>query len=186
MNIKSKTILAAPLVLAILLSACDAGSASAQRIQELGGEVASGVSRTGAQINENCPTPAPGESDQAVVNAAEPDLLVSGEEVEGIPNPAERDGNLDRVNRSPERPAEGREVTAPGPGSETNLPSSQGEIPLDDTLGDVNKGIDREDDGTPVETDIFASLMAFLQQLFGAVSVSSASGGAQVERIPCP
>lgn len=186
MKDKYKVIFAVPLLLAILLSACDASSASAQRIQELSGEVASGVSRTGSQVYENCPTPAAEESSQAVVSAPDPELPVSSEPSGVLPSPAERDEILGRVNLSPERSVEGGEVTAPEPGSETRLPSSQEETSPDDGLGGVNEAPAREQDETSAGTDFFASLIAFLQELFGSVNVSSATGEAQFERIPCP
>lgn len=186
MNKKNKALLAATLLFAILLSACDTNSASAQRIQKNGSEDASGVIRTGSQIYENCPTPAVEESGQAVVSAADPELPVSSEHVEGLPSPAERDEILGRVNRSPERPVDGRDVTEPEPGSETNLPSSQDETSPDYLLGDVNKAPEREQGETSTGTDFLTSIIAFLQQLFGSTSVSSASEEVQVERIPCP
>ena len=72
------------------------------------------------------------------------------------------------MNRSPERPVAGGEVTAPEPGSETRLPSSQEETSPDDGLGGVNEAPAREQDETSAGTDFFASLIAF----FGAVRFS--------------
>lgn len=186
MNINYKIILATPVILTLLLSACDASTASAQRFQDVGGNDASGVSRSVSQSIDICPTPASEESGQAVVNAAGPEQPVSAEHLEGIPSPEERDDILGRVNLGIDRPVEEKDVTGPEAGSETILPSSRGEIFPDDELGKVNPGIDREEDETSTGMDFFASIIAFLQQLFGSTSVSSASEQAQVEPTPCP
>ncbi len=186
MNIKYKIILATPVVLSILLSACDTSAASAQRFQEFGGNDASGVSRTVSQSSDICPTPFPEGSGQAVVSAADPEESVSAEHPEGIPSPAERDDILGGVNLGFDQPVEQKEVTSPGSGSETILPSSRGGVSPDVDLGKVNLGIDQEEDESSTGMGFFASILAFLQQVFGSTSISSATEQAQVELTPCP
>ena len=186
MNINYKIIFVTPVILAILLSACNTGAASAQQFEEFGSIVASGVNRNLTQSSDNCPTPASVESDQAVVNAADPEQPVTAEHPEGIPSPAERDDILGRVNLGIDRPAEEKDVTGPEPGSETELSSSSAEIFPDDDLGKVNPGLDREQDETTTGMSFFAAIISFLQGLFGSTSVSSASEQVQIDRTPCP